>query len=140
MGTGECAGEVISPAQFDLASADRLVFEAQLHLDSGDYSNADKLAYRALLQAALSLVRAQWPEAPDEPDMITKEFRTRFFDTNIWGDRYAGSKFAQYLFNRHATAPQEHTRDQAHRLVEEAQLFVEAVYRGHDILTERGGK
>jgi sulfite reductase (ferredoxin) len=140
MGTGECAGEVISPAQFDLASADRLVFEAQLHLDSGDYSNADKLAYRALLQAALSLVRAQWPEAPDEPDMITKEFRTRFFDTNIWGDRYAGSKFAQYLFNRHATPPQEHTRDQAHRLVEEAQLFVEAVYRGHDILTERGGK
>jgi sulfite reductase (ferredoxin) len=140
MGTGECAGEVISAAQFDLASADRLVFEAQLHLDSGDYSNADKLAYRALLQAALSLVRAQWPEAPDEPDMITKEFRTRFFDTNIWGDRYAGSKFAQYLFNRHATPPQEHTRDQAHRLVEEAQLFVEAVYRGHDILTERGGK
>jgi sulfite reductase (ferredoxin) len=140
MGTGECAGEVITAAQFDLASADRLVFEAQLHLDSGDYSNADRLAYRALLQAALSLVRAQWPEAPDEPDMITQEFRTRFFDTNIWGDRYAGSKFAQYLFNRHATPPQEHNRDQAHRLVEEAQLFVEAVYRGHDILTERGGK
>jgi hypothetical protein len=33
-----------------------------------------------------------------------------------------------------------HTRDQAHRLVEEAQLFVEAVYRGHDILRERGQK
>jgi len=140
MGTGECASEVISAAQFDLASADRLVFEAQLHLDSGDFPNADKLAYRALLQAALSLVRAQWPEAPDEPDMITQEFRTRFFETNIWGDRYAGSKFAQYLFNRHGTQPAEHTHDQAHRLVEEAQLFVEAVYRGHDILTERGGK
>lgn len=140
MGTGECAGEVVSAAQFDLASADRLVFEAQLHLDSGDYTNADRLAYSALLQAALSLVRAEWPEAPDEPDTITREFRTRFFETNIWGDRYAGSKFAQYLFARHTAPPNANTRDQAHRLVEESQLFVEAVYRGHDILAERSRK
>jgi sulfite reductase (ferredoxin) len=140
MGTGECAGEVISAAQFDLAAADRLVFEAQLHLDGGDYTNADRLAYRAMLQAALSLIRAEWPEAPDEADTITREFRTRFFDTNIWGDRYAGSKFAQYMFARHAAPPNVNTHDQAHRLVEEAQLFVEAVYRGHDILTERGQK
>jgi len=140
MGTGECAGEVISAAQFDLAAADRLVFEAQLHLDGGDYTNADRLAYRAMLQAALSLIRAEWPEAPDEADTITREFRTRFFDTNIWGDRYAGSKFAQYMFARHAAPPNVNTHDQAHRLVEESQLFVEAVYRGHDILTERGQK
>ena len=137
MGVGECAGEVVSVAQFDLASADRLVFEAQLHLDGGDFANADRLAYRALLQAALSLVRAEWPEAPDNPDSTTLEFRKRFFETNLWGDRYAGSKFAQYLFVRHAAAPQEPTHDQAHRLVEEAQLFVEAVYRGHEILAER---
>lgn len=137
MGTGECAGEVISASQFDLAAADRLVFEAQLHLDSGDYVNADRLAYRAMLQAALSLIRAEWPEAPDEADTITREFRTRFFETNIWGDRYAGNKFAQYMFARHAAPPNVNTHDQAHRLVEESQLFVEAVYRGHDILTER---
>jgi len=137
MGIGECAGEVISSVQFDLAAADRLVFEAQLQLDGGDYAGADRLAYRSLLQAALSLVRAQWPDAPDEPDVITREFRSRFFDSNLWGDRYAGSKFAQYLFNRHAAAPAQHTHDAAHRLVEEAQLFVEAVYRGHDILAER---
>jgi sulfite reductase (ferredoxin) len=140
MGTGECAGEVVSVAEFDLASADRLVFEAQLHLDEKDYSNADKLAYRAMLQAALSLVRAQWMEAPDDADVITREFRTRFFDTNIWGDRYAGSKFAQYMFIRHENPPAAPTHDQAHRLVEESQLFVEAVVRGHDILKERGQK
>src|SRR5262245_47838207 len=132
MGVGECAGEVVSVAQFDLASADRLVFEAQLQLESGEYADADKLAYRALLQAALSLVRIEWPEAPDEGDSIVHEFRKRFFETNIWGDRYAGNKFAQYLFVRHATPPPENTRDQAHRLVEEAQLFVEAVNRGHE--------
>jgi sulfite reductase (ferredoxin) len=137
MGVGECAGEVVSIAQFDLASADRLVFEAQLHLENGDFSTADQLAYRALLQAALSLVRAEWPEAPDDADSTTQEFRKRFFETNLWGDRYAGSKFAQYLFVRHSAPPQDPTRDQARRLVEEAQLFVEAVYRGHDIVAER---
>jgi sulfite reductase (ferredoxin) len=140
MGVGECAGEVISVAQFDLAAADRLVFEAQLHLEDGDFARADQLAYKALLQAALSLVRAVWPEAPDDAESTTQEFRKRFHETNLWGDRYAGNKFAHYLFARHASPPENHTRDQAHRLVEEAQLFVEAVYRGHEILTERNGR
>ena len=140
MGVGECAGEVVSPAQFALAGADTLVFDAQLHLDSGDYDLADQLAYKAMLQAALSLVRAESPEARDDADSTIQEFRTRFFDTNIWGDRYAGNKFAQYLFLRHASPPTTHTNDQAHRLVEEAQLFVDAVYRGHEILAERGAR
>jgi sulfite reductase (ferredoxin) len=140
MGVGECAGEVVSPAQFALAGADTLVFDAQLHLDSGDYDVADQLAYKAMLQAALSLVRAESPEARDDADSTIQEFRTRFFDTNFWGDRYAGSKFAQYLFLRHASPPTTHTNDQAHRLVEEAQLFVDAVYRGHEILAERGSR
>jgi sulfite reductase (ferredoxin) len=138
MGVGECAGEVVSVAQFALAAADGLVFQAQLHLEGGDFPNADQLAYKAMLQAALSLVRAQWPEAPDEADSTIQEFRQRFFETNIWGDRYAGSKFAQYLFIRHTSPPSNHTGDHAHRLVEEAQLFVDAVYRGHEILAERG--
>src|SRR4030095_6564849 len=139
MGVGECAGEVVSVSQFALASADRLGFEAQLHLESNDYTNADDNAYRAMLQAALSLVRAEWPEAPDQAESITAEFRKRFFDTNLWGDRYAGSKFAQYLFMRHSSGPNPR-QEPARRLVEEAQLFVEAVNRGHDILTERGNR
>jgi sulfite reductase (ferredoxin) len=140
MGVGECAGEVISVAQFALAAADGLVFQAQLHLEAGDYLSADQNAYRAMLQAALSLVRAQWPEAPDEADSTIQEFRQRFFETNIWGDRYAGNKFAQYLFIRHASPPSNHSGDHAHRVVEEAQLFVDAVYRGHEILAERGAR
>jgi sulfite reductase (ferredoxin) len=116
MGVGECAGEVISVAQFALAAADGLVFQAQLHLEAGDFPSADQNAYRAMLQAALSLVRAQWPEAPDEADSTIQEFRQRFFETNIWGDRYAGNKFAQYLFIRHASPPSNHSGDHAHRL------------------------
>ncbi|MGH8773150.1 MAG: hypothetical protein ACREV2_18535 [Burkholderiales bacterium] len=33
IGTGECAGEVVSRAEFDLQSAERQYFEAQLHFD-----------------------------------------------------------------------------------------------------------
>src|SRR5439155_6162259 len=138
MGTGECAGEVISVAQFDLADAERLVFEAQLHLENESYAQADAFAYRAMIQAALSLVKTQFIDAADEPDVIVNEFRRRFYDTGLLGDRYAGNKFAEYLFRRHDSPPHEHTRDHAYRIVEEAQLFIEAAYACHDSLAERG--
>ena len=138
MGTGECAGEVISVAQFDLADAERLVFEAQLHLENESYAQADAFAYRAMIQAALSLVKTQFIDTADEPDAIVSEFRRRFYDTGLLGDRYAGNKFAEYLFRRHDSPPHEHTRDHAYRIVEEAQLFIEAAYACHDSLAERG--
>ena len=138
LGVGECAGEVISVTQFDLADAERLVFEAQLHLENENYGQADAFAYRAMLQAAASLVKTQFLDVNDQPDTVVGEFRSRFFDTGILGDRYAGNKFAEYLFRRHDSPPQTHTRDQAYRIVEEAQLFIEATYACHDSLTERG--
>ena len=138
LGTGECAGEVVSIVQFDLADAERLVFESQLKLEENDYAQADALAYRAMLQAAIALVRTEYQDVPDRPETIVSEFRTRFYDTNLLSDRYAGNKFAQYLFRRHDSPPSEHTRDHAHRTVEEAQLFIEAVYACHDSITERG--
>ncbi len=138
LGMGECAGEVISTVQFDLADAERLVFESQLKLEEENFDEADALAYRAMLQAAFALVRTEFQDVSDQPDTIVNEFRTRFYDTNLLGDRYAGSKFAQYLFRRHDSPPTQHSRDQAHRLVEEAQLFIEAVYACRDSITERG--
>ena len=138
MGVGECAGEVISVTQFDLADAERLVFEAQVHLESDNFSQADALAYRAMLHAAISLVKTQFLDVKDDADTVVSEFRRRFYDTGILGDRYAGNKFAEYLFRRHDTPPQENSHDQAHRIVEEAQLFIEATYACHDSLTERG--
>ena len=138
LGMGECAGEVVSTVDFDLADAERLVFESQLKLDDNEYAEADSLAYRAMLQAAIALVRTEFQDVSDHPNTIVNEFRTRFYDTNLLGDRYAGNKFAQYLFRRHDSPQTEHTRDSAHRIVEEAQLFIEAVYACHDSITERG--
>ena len=140
MGVGECAGEVISATQFDLVDAERLVFEAQIQLESENYVQADALAYRAMTQAAMALIKTQFIDIVDNADVIVDEFRRRFFDTGVLGDRYAGNKFAEYLFRRHDTPPQDHNHDQAHRIVEEAQLFIEATYASHDSLTEHRGR
>ena len=91
-----------------------------------------------MIQAALSLVKTQFIDTADEPDAIVSEFRRRFYDTGLLGDRYAGNKFAEYLFRRHDSPPHEPTRDHAYRIVEEAQLFIEAAYACHDSLAERG--
>lgn len=137
MGVGECAGEVVSVAQFDLVAAERMVFESQIHMDSGDYAQADALAYRAMLQAVRALVKTEVLDVSGEPDTLVSEFRRRFFDTQLFRDKYAGGKFAQYLFTRHSTPPKEHTRDQVHRTIEEAQLFIEAAYACYDRITAR---
>src|SRR6202044_3835994 len=36
MGIGECAGEVITPVEFELAAAEREVFEAQVAFEKGE--------------------------------------------------------------------------------------------------------
>ena len=74
MGIGECAGEVVSLVEFDLADAEREVFEAQLLLEAGDYQQAEARAYQAMLQAAKALVRTQFLDVGDDPDRIVEEF------------------------------------------------------------------
>ena len=137
MGAGECAGEVVSLVQFDLAASERMVFEAQIKLDDGDYSKADELAYQAMLQAAKALIKIEFLDVPDHPGTLVNEFRQRFYDTKLFHDKYAGGKFAQYLFRRHKSPPSEHTHDAARQLVEEAQLFIEASHGCQDRIAER---
>ncbi len=36
MGIGECAGEIVSPLEFQLTASEREAFEAQLALEKGD--------------------------------------------------------------------------------------------------------
>jgi len=128
MAAGECAGEVVSLVQFDMAAAERLVFEAQLQWDDEDYSKADELAYNAMLQGAKALIKTEFLDVSDDPDTLVKEFRERFYDTKLFRDKYAGGKFAQYLFRRHQSPPSKANSDGARQLVEEAQLFIEAAH------------
>jgi sulfite reductase (ferredoxin) len=127
MGIGECAGEVVSPLDFGLAAAEREVFEAQLTLEAGDSRKAADQAAGSMLTAARELVLSKAGAAGTTADIV-REFRERFFDTKLFWDPFAGGKFAQYFFHAVENPPQSPTPDAAHRLVEEAQLFIEAVH------------
>ena len=128
MGIGECAGEVVLAIDFDLAAAEREVFEAQIELEIGQVERAGKLAYRAMLDAAKGLVSLENPNISGDPDRIVEEFRARFFDTEKFFDPFAGGKFANYFFAAHARAGETHTSDSARYLIDEAHLFVEAAH------------
>jgi sulfite reductase (ferredoxin) len=138
MGTGECAGEVVSRIDFDLQEAERKAFEAQLLLEEGDFQTADATAYAAMLEAARGLVKIQSPDVRSDPDVVVREFRSRFYDTQLFWDKYAGGKFAQYLLQRHEDGARRYSQEAAHHLVEEAQLFIEAAHACHARMLEIG--
>jgi sulfite reductase (ferredoxin) len=126
LGVGECAGEVISAIDFDLAAAEREVFEAQLSLEKGSFQQSARTAYLAMIHAAKALVKLELPDVPDDPDLIVREFTTRFYDTQKFFDSFAGGKFAQYLFAAHEASNITATPDSARYLIDEAQLFIDA--------------
>jgi len=128
IGRGECAGEIVSMIDFDLQAAEREYFDAQLYFDDEDFQKADDTAYKAMLQAAKGLVRTQYQDIGDDPEAIVNEFKTRFYDTKIFQDKYAGGKFAQYLFRRHDEKDRQYNKDNAHHLLEETQLLIEAAH------------
>ena len=128
IGVGECAGEVVSLFSMEIAKAESAAFEAQVALERQDYVRADQLAYGAMLLAAKALVRTQFLDVGDNPDQIVAEFRTRFYDTELFFDRYVKGKFAQFLFARHEKPNPNPDPVSTHQLIEEAVLFIEAAH------------
>ncbi len=127
MGIGECAGEVISKPDLELSFAESIVFDAAVALEDGDLARADERAYAAMVGAARALVRTENPNVADDPDVIVREFKERFYDTERFFDRFAKGRFARPLFDRHGTPPETHEPEATRILVEEAQLFIDAV-------------
>ena len=134
MGVGECAGEVVSQAEFALAASERELFEAQLLLDSGRSEEAGKAAYASMLRAAQGLVKEQNPNISEDENQIVGEFRTRFVDTHLFWDKYAGAKFAEYLFKAKEFVGTKKVADadRAVQLLQEAQLFIDAAHECHN--------
>ena len=128
MGIGECAGEVISAAEFGLAAAEREVFEAQMAWDKGEFQAAGTTAYLSMLHAAKALVKIDKPLISDDAAWIIEEFRARYYDTEKFFDPFAGGKFAHYLFTAHEKSDQVHTPDSSRLLIDEAHLFIEAAH------------
>lgn len=139
LGVGECAGEVVERIDFEFQTAEQEAFEAQVFLDEGEYEQADRRAYAAMLDAARGLVRTQNMDVADDAETIVREFRERFYDTKLFWDKYAGGKFAEYFLDRHAgDTGREFSAELAHHLVEETMLFIEAAHACHARMLEQG--
>ncbi len=136
MGVGECAGQVVSQTQFALAGSERELFESQIFFDNEDFKKAVQTAYLSMVHAAQGLVKIQNADISDDQETILAEFRQRFCDTQMFYDKYAGSKFADFLFiakeSLHGNGGNggngHTTRDLARQRIEEAQLFIDAAH------------
>lgn len=132
IGIGECAGEVVTLTDFGIASAEGLHFDAQVTLDEGkdeaSIAKSADLALQAMLSGAQALIKVQDIDISDDSETIIKEFRTRFYDTELFFDPYAKGKFANYLFNAYDHRHEPKTLDTALRLIEEAGLFIEGAH------------
>jgi sulfite reductase (ferredoxin) len=73
-------------------------------------------------------VKLELRDVSDDPDRIIQEFTSRFYDTQKFFDPFAGGKFAQYLFIAHEASGKPTTPDTARYLMDEAQLFIDAVH------------
>ena len=129
LGVGECAGEVVSLTQFAFSQAETEAFESQLLLDDGKFREADEKAYRAMLTAAKGLIQFQWIDVPNDPAVIVEEFRKRFVEPKLFWDTYHADQFSRYLFVRHEGPDARYTKETAHKLVEEANLFIDAAHK-----------
>lgn len=127
LGVGECAGEVVSATVMEIAAAEREVFEAQVHLEDGDIDSAVGVAYRAIVRSARALVREQFYDVEDNADVVVGEFRSRFFEKELFSPQ-----FANYFFTAHQEGTLGLDASSAHRRIEEAQLFVEGAYTCYD--------
>jgi sulfite reductase (ferredoxin) len=128
IGTGECAGAVVSTTEFDLQAAEQMHFEAQVKLDEGDFRNADDMAYAAMMQAAKGLVYSEDPDVANNPDAVVAAFRLRFVNTGRFHAKNAPTRFAEYLFRRYDDKAHIYSVEASRRLLEETQHFVEAAY------------
>jgi sulfite reductase (ferredoxin) len=128
LGIGECAGEIVTPLEFQLTACEREAFEAQLALEKGETNAAVKLAYEAMLNGAKALLVWRKVFYLSTPDGIVDAFRREFHETELFFDPFAGGKFAQFLFRAHEHATESYAPEAAHRLIEETQLFIEACH------------
>jgi sulfite reductase (ferredoxin) len=131
IGVGECAGEVISLTQFNLASAESKAFDATITVDDPaaspqDIQEASQLAYTAIVLAAQGLLKHKNPDQKGEPELVFSDFKRQFIDTGLFFERYVGNQEWPYFQAAHDANGKSRDRDEARRRVEAAQLFSEA--------------
>jgi sulfite reductase (ferredoxin) len=128
IGKGECAGEVVAPSEFSLTSAEGKAFEAQIKLDAKELKEAVALAYESMIFSAEGVVRTRDREWVGKADATVAEFKKWFIDTGEFVKHVNNTQFAAFLFKAQDNRLENPNSDEAHRRVEEAQLFLEAAH------------
>ena len=127
-GMGECAGEVVSLAEFGLKAADREVFDAQIKLDAGEFQVAADKAYKAMLLAAQGLIKSYNIDISDDPQKVHAEFLERFHETKLFHDPFGGPRFVHYYIHAHDERNNSFDKEKASHRLQESQLFIEAAH------------
>jgi sulfite reductase (ferredoxin) len=81
-----------------------------------------------MVLAARALLRGQTVDITNDETEIVAEFKSRFYDTELFFDRFAKGKFGQYLFKHHRQRVADPDAVAAHETIEEAYLFIEAAH------------
>ena len=119
---GECAGEVVTQAEFSLEDADRLLFAASLHLEAGRLEEAAATAFEAMTKAADGILSTKGLLRSDNYDPVA-EFRKHFAEP---GDFLP--MVSEYFFRAAEEGAKNLSLEQAHQRIEEATLFVEEAH------------
>lgn len=136
LGVGECAGEIVPFVEFGLQQAEQELYEAQDLFDAHQTVAAATKAFGSMVTAATALVRHVGGQVRDDADEVVAEFRKRLHDTRLFHDPYAKGKFAAYLFDNHARAAYRSADEEtAHRILDEARLFLEASHDCYQRMT-----
>ena len=118
-GVGECAGQLVELVSFKLEEADRLIYEAGVHLEDNEFEASAARSLEAMIHAADGLLTTEGIQYIDDETTV-REFRDRFFDTQIFFSAYG-----EHLFKAVEENTSTFDEELTHRRVEEATLFVE---------------
>ena len=119
---GECAGELVDQAEFLLEDAERMIFDASLHLEAERISDAAQVSASAMQRAADALLSTQGLLLSDNYD-TPSEFRKRYMEP---GHFFRG--VAEYYMKTEAEDDSEVGAARARQRLEEANLFVEEAH------------
>ena len=119
---GECAGEMVTQAEFMLDDAERLVFEATLDLEASRIEDASEKSWKAMKSAADALLSTQGLLLSNNYDTVG-EFRARFAEP---GRFFPG--VAEYFFKAAGETRTGMDPERTRQLLEEANLFTEEAH------------
>jgi sulfite reductase (ferredoxin) len=74
------------------------------------------------------LLKTRNPDVKGDPELVFSEFRRSFIDNSLFFERYVGASEWGYYQSAYEAGGEARDRDEAHRRVEEAQLFIEATH------------